>query len=44
MMKVFNSLVKDDDFVVICVVVGVLVEFSYLVNEDNKVVYVKFLN
>lgn len=43
-MKVLNVLVWDDDFVVICVLVGMLSEFFYLVNDDNEEVFVKLLN
>ena len=43
-MKVLNSLAKDDDPAVIRAAVGVLAEFSYLVNEDNKAAYAKLLN
>jgi len=43
-MKVLNSLAKDNDPAVIRAAVGVLAEFSYLVNEDNKAAYAKLLN
>ncbi|MEC9169039.1 MAG: M1 family metallopeptidase [Pseudomonadota bacterium] len=43
-IKVLNSLAKDDDPAVIRAAVGVLAEFSYLVNEDNKAAYAKLLN
>ena len=43
-MKVLNTLAKDDDPAVIRAAVGVLEEFDYLVNERNKDAYAALLN
>ncbi len=43
-MPVLNALAKDNDPVVKRAAVGVLAEFDYLVNDDNKANYAALLN